>query len=767
MGAAKRNPQSVKLAKALRAASKDLDLPVPTLLQAIKCGDDQITDVICDYWEWYGGNGACEAVSSSHLQSSPYRYVLGDCMPRRKNNPRTFSVEVKGGMKTWKGKEPYYLVVTEYAPAGGRKYLIHGFSQTFRTQAEAKKAATALRAEIKRRQAVPPRTWKHKSNPRKRKGQSKKQFVEEVWAKRAPKMPSHSYGPRKGLEGPFQYGSGKVLYWDAKEGAYYDPGADMYLSNKDAQAFIMNPRKRKNALTRRQKENAIAGKFPPDSKRGRGDKRVIMLTGDSAKIIGAKQYSRHTMSKMSAKDIDTLYNFLVLRKKSNPRKRKNPTPVGKAQKFIYAYAQKRPKGFMLTDITYRDARMHFGTLMKGASALAKKGLIDFDGAYVTPRKRKNAHPRDCKIQGSRSWKKIDYIVGYNDLEKSWFAYSKAWFGWLWGRSEKEIVTKARKRIDKHLAPSPPAWGGRTPLALSRKRNSSSDGLLKYQVWMTKDGNRWVVHSHDNWSDFAEVEEMYFTSKKRAMAYKRQQENLRVGLGGAVNPSKRKNPPCRGKMRGGSTFVPTPECRGQAQAMLLFFHEMKRSDPKFTLKDAWEISKGNKPVTKLSKKTLAKAKRDAPVAEQTVLAFNPRKRKNPGKFFVVVDTSVPGGKWVRSAFGSTIHTKATLRQADRQAESLERTTGRPHQVIDAEWYGPAREVLIKTGMIGKTNPRKRKNSRKEINAYSKRYTLTSFSEKYFGKNYKDVPLATRREFWSDFKYAFVGGLDRYKKETTSY
>ena len=191
--------------------------------------------------------------------------------------------------------------------------------------------------------------------------------------------------------------------------------------------------------------------------------------------------------------------------------------------------------------------------------------------------------------------------------------------------------------------------------------------------------------------------------------------------------KRKNPGCR-DARG---FVATPECRGQQQAILLFFHEMKRSDPKFTLKDAWEISKGKKPVTKLSKKTLAKAKRDAPVAEQTVLAFNPRKRKNPGKFFVVVDTSVPGGKWVRSASGSTIHTKATLRQADRQAESLERTTGRPHQVIDAEWYGPAREVLIKTGMIGKTNPSKRKNARKEINAYAKRYTPSPRSAKNTG------------------------------------
>ena len=60
--------------------------------------------------------------------------------------------------------------------------------------------------------------------------------------------------------------------------------------------------------------------------------------------------------------------------------------------------------------------------------------------------------------------------------------------------------------------------------------------------------------------------------------------------------------------------------------------------------------------------------------------------------------------------------------------------------------------------------KKSNPRKETNAYAKRYTLTSFSEKYWGKRYKDVPSAIRREFWDDFKYAFVGGLERYKKET---
>ena len=90
MGIARKNPQNAKLGRALRAASKDLDLPLPTVLQGIKCGDPKISDVVCDYWQWYGGESeACEYVSLEHLQSSPYRHVLGDCMPRRKNTAHT------------------------------------------------------------------------------------------------------------------------------------------------------------------------------------------------------------------------------------------------------------------------------------------------------------------------------------------------------------------------------------------------------------------------------------------------------------------------------------------------------------------------------------------------------------------------------------------------------------------------------------------------------------------------------------------------------
>jgi len=40
------------------------------------------------------------------------------------------------------------------------------------------------------------------------------------------------YGPRKGLEGPFNF-SGRVLYYDPKEGAYYDPTTDFYVEQSE------------------------------------------------------------------------------------------------------------------------------------------------------------------------------------------------------------------------------------------------------------------------------------------------------------------------------------------------------------------------------------------------------------------------------------------------------------------------------------------------------------------------------------------------------
>lgn len=39
--------------------------------------------------------------------------------------------------------------------------------------------------------------------------------------------------PRKGLEGPFYYPSGRVLYYDPKQGQYWDPTTDFYVENQD------------------------------------------------------------------------------------------------------------------------------------------------------------------------------------------------------------------------------------------------------------------------------------------------------------------------------------------------------------------------------------------------------------------------------------------------------------------------------------------------------------------------------------------------------
>ena len=45
-----------------------------------------------------------------------------------------------------------------------------------------------------------------------------------------PPIDREKYQERDGLEGPFPTSSGKVVYYDPKEGKYYDPDTDMYLT---------------------------------------------------------------------------------------------------------------------------------------------------------------------------------------------------------------------------------------------------------------------------------------------------------------------------------------------------------------------------------------------------------------------------------------------------------------------------------------------------------------------------------------------------------
>ena len=45
------------------------------------------------------------------------------------------------------------------------------------------------------------------------------------------------FGPRKGLEGPFRYRNGRVLYYDPSEGEYWDPLTDFYVPASEVYAL--------------------------------------------------------------------------------------------------------------------------------------------------------------------------------------------------------------------------------------------------------------------------------------------------------------------------------------------------------------------------------------------------------------------------------------------------------------------------------------------------------------------------------------------------
>ena len=52
-----------------------------------------------------------------------------------------------------------------------------------------------------------------------------------------PAINKEKYQARSGLEGPFSTLSGKVVYYDPKEGSYYDPDTDMYMSYDEFQNY--------------------------------------------------------------------------------------------------------------------------------------------------------------------------------------------------------------------------------------------------------------------------------------------------------------------------------------------------------------------------------------------------------------------------------------------------------------------------------------------------------------------------------------------------
>lgn len=72
-----------------------------------------------------------------------------------------------------------------------------------------------------------------------------------------PEIDTVRYQERTGLEGPFGTRSGKVVYYDPKEGKYYDSDSDMYLSMDEYEALNSNRNVYEESLAKIQRLSGI------------------------------------------------------------------------------------------------------------------------------------------------------------------------------------------------------------------------------------------------------------------------------------------------------------------------------------------------------------------------------------------------------------------------------------------------------------------------------------------------------------------------------
>jgi hypothetical protein len=70
---------------------------------------------------------------------------------------------------------------------------------------------------------------------KRRDGQQADEF--EEGHRTLPPIDTERYTERKGLEGPIRARNGRVVYYDPKEGQYYDPDTDIYISNDEWEAM--------------------------------------------------------------------------------------------------------------------------------------------------------------------------------------------------------------------------------------------------------------------------------------------------------------------------------------------------------------------------------------------------------------------------------------------------------------------------------------------------------------------------------------------------
>ena len=113
-----------------------------------------------------------------------------------------------------------------------------------------------------------------------------------------PSIDKERYTEMPGLEGPFQTRAGKVVYYDPKEGAYYDRDTDMYMTYDEFKALDEGRKKNKNPM-------GPQGIMPGDRVENEGDMyQVVAVDGD---ILTVNNLQNGNRTKFRMNDVTPLF----------------------------------------------------------------------------------------------------------------------------------------------------------------------------------------------------------------------------------------------------------------------------------------------------------------------------------------------------------------------------------------------------------------------------------------------------------------------------
>jgi hypothetical protein len=103
-------------------------------------------------------------------------------------------------------------------------------------------------------------------------------------------------GELPGMEGPFQYKSGAVLYYDTKTGEYYDRGQDRYLDREEAAELTMEKVDRKKAAWMKAYDDAAGN--PQPKPRDFWDTATFLYNKGEDPVEAGQRYSANNMNEM-------------------------------------------------------------------------------------------------------------------------------------------------------------------------------------------------------------------------------------------------------------------------------------------------------------------------------------------------------------------------------------------------------------------------------------------------------------------------------------